>query len=583
MLLFLCLNSSSLSCRATEDIVISNAQTGEEYADERASIPQNTTVLVRRISIPGQLSEKIVLSPRPEVTEECSVPCKSVVTDSSSKSCSSTVVQDEDAVIAAVIDAAELKWEQLPSKRGQDSGRFTSRRNYGPLEGETPPPGYVCRSCGVPGHFIQHCSQENKMPPPGYICYRCRIPGHFIHHCPSIGDPKFDNNKMSRSLVPVVTPVDGILDSLVPSAPAGAVDDLPAELHCRLCKKVMRDAVLTSKCCFDSFCDRCIRDYIIKESKCICGVETLADDLIPNQTLRSTISNMLGTQTSSGGSGTTRHRSSSGSNPNPKIQSHTASVASAREVKQSIDHQLPAVSAPDYVLQVATEGDLVNQPLEKLAATAEILSKYEGNSAEVSVEKAVANAEALKVKDGSETTSNATTVSGSREHDVTRTDQAKKKRKKADLTKNVQPNNVGYGYNVSFDPAYYNPFINGHPWATEPYMYSSMGMPYAGYPMDPYCANPMDPYCEYPMDPYCVNPMQGYPASYQRPETEPMRRGSTAAARAPLKHRERSDRHRPKDTRLQPQSTEHKRRLVSSHGTRSNSDRRDHGHSYGAS
>jgi hypothetical protein len=147
--------------------------------------------------------------------------------------------------------------EQLPSKRGQDSGRFTSRRNYGPLEGETPPPGYVCRSCGVPGHFIQHCSQENKMPPPGYICYRCRIPGHFIHHCPSIGDPKFDNNKMSRSLVPVVTPVDGILDLLVPSAPAGAVDDLPAELHCRLCKKVMRDAVLTSKCCFDSFCDRC--------------------------------------------------------------------------------------------------------------------------------------------------------------------------------------------------------------------------------------------------------------------------------------------------------------------------------------
>ena len=149
--------------------------------------------------------------------------------------------------------------EQHPSKRGQGSGRFTSGRNYGPLEGETPPPGYVCRSCGVPGHFIQHCSQENKTPPPGYICYRCRIPGHFIHHCPTIGDPKFDNNNMSRSLVPVVTvsPVDGILDSLVPAAPVSAVDDLPAELHCRLCKKVMRDAVLTSKCCFDSFCDRC--------------------------------------------------------------------------------------------------------------------------------------------------------------------------------------------------------------------------------------------------------------------------------------------------------------------------------------
>jgi len=569
--------------RATEDIVISNAHTGEEYADERASVPQNTTVLVRRISIPGQLSEKIVLSPTRKVAEECSVPCKSVVIDSSSKSCSSTVVQDEDAAIAAVIDAAELKLEQHPSKRGQGSGRFTSGRNYGPLEGETPPPGYVCRSCGVPGHFIQHCSQENKTPPPGYICYRCRIAGHFIHHCPTIGDPKFDNNKMSRSLVPVVTvsPVDGILDSLVRTAPVSVVDDLPAELHCRLCKKVMRDAVLTSKCCFDSFCDRCIRDYIITELKCICGVKTLADDLIPNHTLRSTISNMLGTQASSGGSGTTRHRSSSGSNPDPKIQSATASAASAREMKQSTDHQLPAASAPDDALQVATGVAPVKQPLEKLADTARILSKDEGNSAELSAEKA--NAEAPRVKDGSESISKATTVSGALKHNVTRTDQPKKKRKKADLTKNVQPNNVGYGYNVPFEPAYCNPFNNGYPWATEPYMYSSMGMPYTGYPMDPYCVN------TFTGMPPQVLAMQGYPASYQRPATVPMHCGGTAAARALSNHPERSE--RPNDTRVQPRSPEHKRQMVSSHGsesrtrnrTRPSSERREHGHSDRAS
>ena len=148
--------------------------------------------------------------------------------------------------------------EQYPAKRGQGSGRFASGRNYGG-EVESPPLGYVCRSCGVPGHFIQHCPQESKTPPAGYICYRCRIPGHFIHHCPTIGDPKFDNNKMSRSLAPVVTvsPVNGILEALVPAAPVSAVDDLPAELHCRLCNKVMMDAVLTSKCCFDSFCDKC--------------------------------------------------------------------------------------------------------------------------------------------------------------------------------------------------------------------------------------------------------------------------------------------------------------------------------------
>ncbi|OEL20486.1 hypothetical protein BAE44_0018495 [Dichanthelium oligosanthes] len=557
---------------ARDYLVISNAQTGEEYADERAMVLQNTHVLVRRISIPGQLSEKIVLSPPRKVTEGCSVPSsKSVVTDLSTKSCSSTGVQDEDAAIAAVIDAAGLKLEQHPSKRWQGGGRFTSGRNYG-REVETPP-GYVCRSCDVPGHFIQHCPQENKTPPPGYICYRCRIPGHFIHHCPTIGDPKFDNNNTSRSLVPVVpvSPANGILESLVPAGAVSAVDDLPAELHCRLCKKVMVDAVLTSKCCFDSFCDKCIRDYIVTESKCICGFKALADDLIPNQTLRSTISNMLETRANSGGSGTTNHRSSSGSNPDPRLQSHTPSASSEREMKQSTGLQQSAASAPDGLL-VATD---------KLATNVDILSKDEGNSAEVSAEKAVASAEVLKVKDGSGSTSKVTTVSGALEHNATRTDQPKKKRKKADSTKNVQPNNVDYGYNVPFYPAYYNPFNSGYPWVTEPYTYGSMGMPYDGYPMDPYGVNSFNG-----MPPQALA-MQGYSANYQRVplsiatlmvHVADFFRPGIEAVVARSRQAE-----RPEDTRLNPQSSEHNRQLSSSHGsesrnrTRSSSERRDHG------
>lgn len=35
------------------------------------------------------------------------------------------------------------------------------------------------------------------------------------------------------------------------------VTDFPPELHCPLCKEVMKDAVLTSKCCFSSYCDKC--------------------------------------------------------------------------------------------------------------------------------------------------------------------------------------------------------------------------------------------------------------------------------------------------------------------------------------
>ncbi|KAK9086939.1 hypothetical protein Syun_029333 [Stephania yunnanensis] len=63
--------------------------------------------------------------------------------------------------------------------------------------------------------------------------------------------------------------------------------DIPAELHCPLCKRVMKDAVMTGKCCYRSFCDKCIRECIISKSMCACGATNiLADDLVPNKNVR---------------------------------------------------------------------------------------------------------------------------------------------------------------------------------------------------------------------------------------------------------------------------------------------------------
>lgn len=117
-----------------------------------------------------------------------------------------------------------------------------------------------------------------QMPPAGYVCRRCRVPGHFIQHCPTNGDPRFD---LGRSTV--TPPVAGSPND---------DDGIPEDLHCRICKKVMADAVMTSKCCFSSFCDRCIRAQIVGNSKCACGAHARADDLIPNPALRTTIANM---------------------------------------------------------------------------------------------------------------------------------------------------------------------------------------------------------------------------------------------------------------------------------------------------
>ncbi|GJN07973.1 hypothetical protein PR202_ga25854 [Eleusine coracana subsp. coracana] len=80
----------------------------------------------------------------------------------------------------------------------------------------------------------------------------------------------------------------------------------------RCARKVMADAVVTARCCFDSFCDACIRAHVIAKSKCVCGAKASADDLIPNKSLRLTIANMLLATKASGGS--ENQKSSAGSN-----------------------------------------------------------------------------------------------------------------------------------------------------------------------------------------------------------------------------------------------------------------------------
>ncbi|KAM0867197.1 hypothetical protein ACQ4PT_042128 [Festuca glaucescens] len=225
-----------------EGIAISDAQTDEEYTDDSALVLRNTTVVVRRVA--GPPADAIVSTPtqRPKATQDGG----GSSSDSSSRSSASAGAEDDEAkAISAVIDAAALKWEG------------PSRYNH------------------------RGAAYHRPAPHAGYVCSRCRVPGHFIQHCPTNGDPRFDFGKAT---------------SVLPPAPGAPVDDdhgVPADLHCKICKKVMADAVVTSKCCFSSFCDRCIRAHIVANSKCVCGSQACADDLIPNLALRTTISSIL--------------------------------------------------------------------------------------------------------------------------------------------------------------------------------------------------------------------------------------------------------------------------------------------------
>ncbi|XBI29530.1 hypothetical protein VPH35_053498 [Triticum aestivum] len=252
-----------------ESITISNEQ-GEEYADDSALVLRNSTVVVRR-RVAGPPADRIVLCPS-DIPPLCPRSRQDSGGSSSNSASRSAGNQDDQAkATSAVID----------------NGRGAAHKG--------------------------------RAPPAGYVCHRCRIPGHFIQHCPTNGDSRFD---FGRAPVPAPGPADESND-----------DGFPADLHCRICKEVMADAVVASKCCFNSFCDRCIRAHIVANCKCACGAKASADDLIPNPTLRTTISNILTARAGTASSGAGKQSSSAASNevaaPTRQAQSPAASQESS--------------------------------------------------------------------------------------------------------------------------------------------------------------------------------------------------------------------------------------------------------------
>ncbi|WVZ59051.1 hypothetical protein U9M48_009255 [Paspalum notatum var. saurae] len=366
------------------DLMISNAQTDEEYADEATMIPKNTSVLIRRI--PGRPRKPIVTEPEEskavedrveEVTPAASAFLGDVsmkypeesewddefgnelyVSDSVPSQPAGQAVDasenkvDEDSKIKALIDTSALDYSQIPDGYG-------SGRGYGRGMG-----GRMMAGRGF-GRGL-----ERRTPPPGYVCHRCKVPGHFIQHCPTNGDARYDVKRMKpptgipKSMLmqtpdgsyalpsgagAVLKPNEAAFEKEIEGLPTTrSVGDLPPELRCPLCKEVMKDAVLTSKCCFRSFCDKCIRDYIINKSMCVCGATSiLADDLLPNKTLRETISRILEvpptSSTENVGSMLQVQDMESAIPVQPKVRSPAVSAASKEEVKAPT----PVEESPD--------------------------------------------------------------------------------------------------------------------------------------------------------------------------------------------------------------------------------------------
>ncbi|XP_004513229.1 E3 ubiquitin ligase PQT3-like isoform X2 [Cicer arietinum] len=275
----------------------------------------------------------------------------------------STNQADEESKIKALIDTPALDWQNQSSDFG--AGRGFRRGMGGRMGGG--------RGFGL----------ERKTPPEGYVCHRCKVPGHFIQHCPTNGDSNFDIKKVRqptgipRSMlmvnpqgsyallngsVAVLKPNEAAFEKEMEGLPSTrSVGDLPPELHCPLCNNVMKDAVLTSKCCFKSFCDKCIRDYIMSKSACVCSATNiLADDLLPNKTLRDAINRILesgNSSTENAGSTYQVQDMESSRCTQPKVPSPTSSATSKGGPKVS-----PVNEGLKNIQEIADERNAVSAP-----------------------------------------------------------------------------------------------------------------------------------------------------------------------------------------------------------------------------
>ncbi|RZC52323.1 hypothetical protein C5167_020746 [Papaver somniferum] len=496
------------------DLMVANAQTNEEYQDEATLIPKNTSVLVRRV--PGRPRMTIVTEPEEKKSVEDKVeeaqPAKNnfSMADSSVRmpeenewdefgndlyaipevlpvQSGNPVMDalppsraDEDSKIKALMDTTALDWQRQTQEgfgAGRGYGRGVGGRMMGPGRGF---------GRGVAGGGL-----ERKTPPPGYTCHRCKTPGHFIQHCPTNGDPNYDIKRVKpptgipksmlmatpdgsyalpSGAVAVLKPNEAAFEKEIEGLPSTtrSVSDLPPELRCPLCKEVMKDAVLTSKCCFKSFCDKCIRDHIISKLVCICGAtNVLADDLLPNKTLRDTINRILESDNVSaenGGSILQIHDMESARSAPFKVPSPTASAASKGE-------QLPLQCKVETQKEVTAvnvkhEPAIPQQSSEKGKAT-----------------KAVSEATSVSVKEPA-LQGNAPPAEEEVQQKLPFAEPVKKKKKKkavlpingADMQWRT-PQDLGYeNHMMPFPPAACNPYWGGMPLGMEGYM----GAPYMG-------------------------------------------------------------------------------------------------------
>ncbi|XP_070493388.1 E3 ubiquitin-protein ligase RBBP6-like isoform X2 [Chironomus tepperi] len=244
------------------DLLISNAQTKEEYAEEDCLIPKNTSLIVARVPITSNQYKKWEQHAPNVVHNE-----QQNISSSASSVDLSKMNGSEEDKIQAMIAQSTLDY---------DPTKHFGKNSYQRVRG----------------------TQQSGEVPQHYRCHRCHKSGHWIKNCP-LNPPMKEHHMKVRAENKKMT---GIPRSLRENPPNMKEPDLPQiveqkkeipeDLLCSICKNIFKDAVMIP-CCGSSFCDECIRTSLLEsdDNECPeCSEKgTSPGSLIPNRFLRNAV------------------------------------------------------------------------------------------------------------------------------------------------------------------------------------------------------------------------------------------------------------------------------------------------------